>query len=49
MSPRVEVLADATTLAERVSRELVDKLVAIQAEGRVPSVALTGGSIADAI
>jgi 6-phosphogluconolactonase len=49
MSPRVEVLPDATTLAERVARELVDKLVAVQAEGRVPSIALTGGTIADAI
>jgi 6-phosphogluconolactonase len=48
MSPRVEVLADAAALAERVAAEIVAKLVAIQSEGRVPSIALTGGSIADA-
>ena len=49
MSPRVEVLDDADALARRVAAELVAKLVAVQADGRVPSVALTGGSIADAI
>ncbi len=49
MSPRVEVLADAAALAERVAGELVAKLVAVQAEGRVPSVALTGGTIAEEI
>jgi 6-phosphogluconolactonase len=49
VSPRVEVLPDATALAERVAAEIVAKLVAIQAEGRVPSIALTGGTIADAI
>jgi 6-phosphogluconolactonase len=49
VSPRVEVLSDATALAERVAAEIVAKLVVIQAEGRVPSIALTGGTIADAI
>jgi 6-phosphogluconolactonase len=49
MSARVEVLPDAKSLAERVAAELVAKLVAVQAEGRVPSVALTGGTIADEI
>jgi 6-phosphogluconolactonase len=49
LSPRIEVLPDATSLARRVAAELVAKLVAVQAEGRVPSVALTGGTIADEI
>jgi 6-phosphogluconolactonase len=49
MSPRVEVLPDQKALAERVAAELVAKLVAVQAEGRVPSIALTGGTIADEI
>jgi 6-phosphogluconolactonase len=49
MSPRVEVLPDAEGLAQRVAAELIATLVAIQAEGRVPSVALTGGTIADEI
>ncbi len=49
MSPRVEVLPDAAALAERVAAELVARLVAVQAEGRIPSIALTGGTIADAI
>jgi 6-phosphogluconolactonase len=49
VTPRVEVLPDASALAERVAGEVVAKLVAVQAEGRVPSIALTGGSIADAI
>jgi len=49
MTPRVEVLPDATALAERVAAELVAKLVAVQAAGGIPSVALTGGTIADAI
>ncbi len=49
MSPRVEVLPDAAALAERVAGELVAKLVAVQAVGRVPSVCLTGGTIAEEI
>jgi 6-phosphogluconolactonase len=49
MSPRVEVLPSAEALADRVASEIIAKLVAVQAEGRVPSIALTGGSIADAI
>ena len=43
------MLPDATALAQRVAAELVAKLVAVQAEGRIPSVALTGGTIADEI
>ncbi len=49
MTARVEVLPDSNALAERVAAELVAKLVAIQAEGRVPSIALTGGTIAEEI
>jgi 6-phosphogluconolactonase len=49
VTARVEVLPDATSLAERVAAELVAKLVGVQAEGRIPSIALTGGTIADEI
>ena len=49
MSARVEVLGSASELASRVAAEIVAKLVAVQADGRVPSIALTGGTIADAI
>jgi 6-phosphogluconolactonase len=49
VSPRVEVLPSSEALASRVAAEIVAKLVAVQAEGRVASIALTGGTIADAI
>lgn len=49
MSARVEVSADAAELAQRVAGELVARLAAVQGEGHVPSVALTGGTIADEI
>ncbi|MET0839573.1 MAG: 6-phosphogluconolactonase [Marmoricola sp.] len=49
MNARVEVLPDAAALAQRVAGELVAKLVSVQAQGRVPSVCLTGGTIADEI
>jgi 6-phosphogluconolactonase len=45
---RVEVLPDADALARRVAGEIVAFLSGIQAAGRVPSIALTGGTIADA-
>ena len=45
----IEVSHDATALADTVAEALVARLVAIQAEGRIPSLALTGGSIAVAI
>lgn len=45
----LEVSEDATTLARTVAERLVARLAEIQAEGRVPSVALTGGTIADEI
>ena len=44
MNARVEVLGDAAELAHRVAGELVAKLAAVQGEGHVPSVALTGGT-----
>jgi 6-phosphogluconolactonase len=47
VTARVEVLDDSAALAQRVAGELVAKLVAIQATGKVPSVVLTGGTIAD--
>ena len=48
-APRVEVLPDASSLAQRVAGELVVKLVGLQAEGRIPSVVLTGGTIAEEV
>jgi 6-phosphogluconolactonase len=48
-SPRIEVHDDAAALASAVAGALVSRLAAAQAEGVDPHVALTGGSIADAI
>jgi 6-phosphogluconolactonase len=45
----LEVSADAETLAQTVAERFVARLAQIQAEGRVPAVCLTGGSIADKI
>ncbi len=45
----ISVAPDAETLAQQVAEALVSRLVSIQAEGRVPSVVLTGGTIAGAI
>jgi 6-phosphogluconolactonase len=42
----VEVLPGADALAEHVARRLLEALTAAQADGRVPAVALTGGTIA---
>ncbi len=47
MSGTIEILADSGALAARVGALLVERLVAVQAEGGIPSIALTGGSIAD--
>ena len=47
--PRVEVHDDAAVLATEVAGELLGRLVSAQRAGRVPQVALTGGSIADAV
>ena len=45
----INVSPDAEALARTVAEQLVQRLAAIQASGKVPSVALTGGTIADAI
>ena len=44
-----EVLGDADSLATTVAQRLLDVLADAQAAGAVPQVALTGGTIADAI
>lgn len=45
----VDVLPDPAALAEDVARRLLAALAEVQAQGRVPSVLLTGGTIADRI
>lgn len=45
----VEVLPDAEALAENVARRLLGTLAAAQADGRVPAIALTGGTIAEQV
>jgi 6-phosphogluconolactonase len=47
--PRALVHDSADELAHDVASRLLTTLTAIQAEGRVPHIALTGGSIADRI
>ena len=42
----IEISEDAPALAQAVAEALLARLVEIQAEGRIPSVALTGGTIA---
>lgn len=48
-TPRVEVHPDAEVLAHAVAGALLERLADAQAAGRVPQVALTGGTIAEAI
>lgn len=48
-SPRIEVHDDAPALATAVAGALVSRLVTAQARDEQPQVALTGGTIADAI
>ncbi|MCW2820253.1 MAG: pgl [Marmoricola sp.] len=43
------MLPTADALARAVAERLVARIAAVQAEGRVPSVALTGGTIANEI
>ena len=45
----LRVLPDAPTLAQAVAEALIDRLATVQAQGRSPSVVLTGGSIAGEI
>ena len=49
MTAEVRRSADPDALAEAVAAALIARLAEVQAEGRVPSVALTGGSIAERI
>jgi 6-phosphogluconolactonase len=48
-TPEIEVFPDAAALSTRVAARLLERLAAVQAEGRVPQVVLTGGTIADEI
>ena len=48
-APLVEVHADAAELATAAAGALLTRIVELQQGGRVPHVALTGGSIAEAI
>ena len=48
-SPRIEVHEDAAALAASVAGELLSRLADAQAAGHVPHIALTGGTIADAV
>ena len=46
---KVEVHPDSAALATAVAGELLSRLAGIQASGEVPVIALTGGTIADAL
>ena len=45
----IRILPNADEVAHAVAEELVTRLAAVQAEGRVPSVVLTGGTVANMI
>jgi 6-phosphogluconolactonase len=47
--PRIEVHADPDALATAVAGELLARLADAQSAGGVPQIALTGGSIAEAV
>lgn len=47
MSQTVQVVPTADELAQVVAERLVAQLIRLQAEGRVPSIVLTGGTIAE--
>src|SRR3954454_11537089 len=46
MTSETRVFSGNDLLAEAVAEALIERLAAIQTEGRVPSVCLTGGTIA---
>lgn len=48
-SPEVDIQPSPEALAAAVAGRLVIRLAAVQGTGRVPAIALTGGSIADKI
>lgn len=45
----IEVFSGSDALARSVASELVRRLLEVQSDGRVPSVVLTGGTIADKV
>ena len=45
----IKILKSADAVARAVAAQLVARIAAVQAEGRVPSIVLTGGTIANAI
>jgi 6-phosphogluconolactonase len=47
--PALEVYPDADALADAVAQRLLATLAAAQAEGRVPHIGLTGGTIAEVL
>lgn len=49
MTREVRVLPDRATLAATVAQDFLDLLIARQAAGAVPHIALTGGTVADDI
>lgn len=49
IEPRIEVQPTPEALATAVAGELLSRLADLQAAGRVPQIALTGGTIADAV
>jgi 6-phosphogluconolactonase len=49
VAPRIEVHPDPDTLARVVAGELLTRLADLQSSGGTPHVALTGGTIAEAI
>lgn len=49
MNGDLRVSPDAESLATTVATAFVERLAAVQADGRTPHVVLTGGTIADAI
>ncbi|WP_139983130.1 6-phosphogluconolactonase [Nocardioides litoris] len=49
MTPETRRHDDAESLASAIAAALLARLVALQADGREPQVALTGGTIADAV
>jgi len=49
VTSEVRRAADPDALADAVAAALIARLAEVQAEGRVPSIALTGGSIAERI
>lgn len=45
----IKVLPSADAVARAVAEQLVTRIARVQAEGRIPSIALTGGTVANAV